>query len=383
MQKALFKRRTAAVLCAAGFAVVLLHTETAAEAVRQGLHLCGQSVLPALFPMMFLAQYFVRSGGAEEAGQLLECPTRTLLGLPGICGAVLLTALVGGFPAGAAGAEALVRQGRISRRQGERLMTIAFCSGPGFTVGLIGAQLYHNKMTGLLILTAQAFSCIIIGIAGHLLNGITKKRGQRTKEARGEHPFHASSVTLSRSGAFVEAVSSASSAVLAMCGFIVLFQVFNAMITVEGAWLHRLLFRYMGRDYPDVTLPLSCLTEVTGGSVLSVRWGLPFTAFVVGFGGLSVHFQNFAICETIAPRKGFYLAVRLVQGCICAALTEAGLRLPFFAQYCVPAAAAVSEGLSAQFSDVSGTFGALFLVMCLMSVLCLPDDLCNEGKMRQ
>lgn len=363
-----YKSIAAALICAAACAAVLLHTEQSAAAVRQGLQLCGVSVLPSLFPMMFLAQYFVKSGGAAEAGHLLDAPTRVLFGLPGVCGAVILTGLVGGYPAGAAAAEALVNSGAISRRQGQRLANIAFCSGPGFTVGMVGAQLYQNKMIGLLILTAQALSCIIIGIASKILAGhfddCSSLSGGRNQSSDGREASR---------NAFVEAASAASSAVLAMCGFIVLFRVNNALLGIMrvNEIPARLLAPVGLAEWGEMLLP--CVTEVTGGSILSVRLGLPFTAFVVGFGGLSVHFQNFALCRTINLNKARYIATRIAQGGICAVLVELALRLPYFAEMCAPAAVVIGGEIPAQFSDVSGSFGALMLVMCLMSVICLPQ----------
>ncbi len=361
----------AAALCIAACAVVLSHSEQSAEAARRGIEMCATSVIPSLFPMMFLSQYLVRSGGAEQIGSILDAPTRALFGLPGVCGAAVLTGLVGGYPSGAASAEALVRRKAISRAQGERLVNIAFCSGPGFTIGMIGAELYKNKSVGVLILTAQAISCIIIGTAQRFIvhdsNGnIGSRMGLCDSRDKNEGQ-----------NAFVESAAAASSSVLAMCSFIIIFQVINSMLGVLGAnkfAAHILGMVGMGH-FGEYILP--CVTEVTGGSMLSVNVGLPFTAFVVGFGGLSVHFQNFALCGGIHPSKRRYIFTRLVQGGICSMLVSAALRIPFFADMCVETAAVAGTG-GMRFSNVSVSFGAVMLVMCLMSVLCLPHN--KDGR---
>lgn len=362
-----FKHTIAAVGILTACAVVLIHSKESAAAVRSGIAICVDSVIPSLFPMMFLAQYFIKSGGAEEIGGLLEAPTRILFGLPGICGAVVLTGLIGGYPSGAAAAEALVQRGAISRRQGKRLANIAFCSGPGFTIGMIGAQLYQNKIVGLLILTAQAISCIIIGIALKLIAGDISDTTPRANQA---------SIRSESGGenAFVESAAATSAAVLAMSSFIILFQVINAMMnTLDVNDRLSFLLSMVGMAHIGNYL-IPCLTEVTGGSILSVNVGLPFTAFIVGFGGLSVHFQNFALCRSIHLRKGRYLLTRFAQGGLCGLLVSAALRIPFFAEGCVPAAAMTNTGVPMRFSHISGSFGAIMLVMCLMSVLCLPSN---------
>ena len=361
----------------AASAAVLMYAGAAADAVREGLRLCAESVIPSLFPMLVLSQYLVRSGGAGEIGTLLEKPVRFWLGLPGVCGAALLTAMIGGYPAGARAAATLTESGQISRREGERLADLAFCSGPGFTVGWVGAQLYQNKSVGLMILTAQIFSCIIIGT---ILRCVSREPQNVSQSTVGcGRPSQAPAAD-----AFVTSVSDAASTVLTMCAFIVCFQVIGALQRETG--LNETASRFFARlglgELAPLLLP--CFTEVTVGSLLSVRSGLPFTAFVVGFGGLSVHFQNFAVCRAIRPRKSVYLVCRLTQGCLCALLTAAALRLPWMSRVCAPVSAGIPADIPAAFSPVSGSFGVLLLVMCLMSVICLPDGrLAGSEKRRK
>ena len=84
----------AGVFSVVAFAMLVLYSSDAAEAVRRGVRLCAFSVIPSLFPMMFVSQYVVKSGAAELAGGLLNRPVRFLFGLPGVCGVALLTAFV-------------------------------------------------------------------------------------------------------------------------------------------------------------------------------------------------------------------------------------------------------------------------------------------------
>ena len=123
---------------------------------------------------------------------------------------------------------------------------------------------------------------------------------------------------------------------------------------------------------------LPCLSEVTAGSILSVKGGLPCTAFIAGFGGFSVHFQNFALCRAIKPRKSVYIMTRFFQGMLCGILVYAALQLPLFSSVDLPTAGSVIDGSPAQFSQVSVEFGCIMLVMCLMSVICLPPNRYKE-----
>lgn len=354
---------TVAVLSAS--VLMLANSEIAAEAVRKGIAMCVGSVVPSLFPMIFLSQYLIKSGAAKEIGRLLNKPTEILFGLPGICGVAVLTGMVGGFPAGARAAETLVAEGVISRRQGQRLAAISFSSGPGFTIGMVGAELYKNKSVGLLILTAQIISSIIIGIALKILCG--KCDFTQCHSAPIKH-------TSKRAEAFVESAADTAATIIAMCSFIIVFQVIASMLDVlrVNAMLAALSQKAGLGDIGAYLMP--CLIEVTGGSILSVNAGLPFTAFVVGFGGLSVHFQNFAICREIRLGKLKYISVRMVQGLICSLIVQAALKIPYFSQMCEPASANLGGNSAVEFSRISYGFGAIMLIMCLMSVICLPQN---------
>ena len=80
---------------------LLAASETAAQAVREGLALCGGSVIPALFPFLVVSRLFVATGSAAALGQLLAPLTRRMLGVSGPGGTAVLLGLLGGYPVGA------------------------------------------------------------------------------------------------------------------------------------------------------------------------------------------------------------------------------------------------------------------------------------------
>ena len=62
----------------AAMAGLLAASETAAQAVREGLALCGGSVIPALFPFLVVSRLFVATGSAAAAAVLQQLR-------PGLC----------------------------------------------------------------------------------------------------------------------------------------------------------------------------------------------------------------------------------------------------------------------------------------------------------
>ena len=98
-----------------------------AQALRQGLVLCGGPLLLSLFPFLIVSTLMVRSGGGDLLGRLLA-PAARLAGASSPCaGGVLLMGLSGGFAPAANAAAQAVRAGQLDARE-------AACLLPAFTL---------------------------------------------------------------------------------------------------------------------------------------------------------------------------------------------------------------------------------------------------------
>lgn len=127
---------------------LLAASETAAQAVREGLALCGGSVIPALFPFLVVSRLFVATGSAAALGRLLAPLTRRMLGISGPGGTAVLLGLLGGYPVGAQTAGELVRTGAISRQEGQRLLLFCNNCGPAFALGVAGVGCFGSLRAG-------------------------------------------------------------------------------------------------------------------------------------------------------------------------------------------------------------------------------------------
>ena len=84
-------------LGAATAALVFAAPQTCAEALQQGLALCGGPLLVSLFPFLVVSALIMRSGAGEVLGVLLW-PVVRCIGLHSrSAGSVLLIGLVGGL----------------------------------------------------------------------------------------------------------------------------------------------------------------------------------------------------------------------------------------------------------------------------------------------
>ena len=127
---------------------LLAASETAAQAVREGLALCGGSVIPALFPFLVVSRLFVATGSAAALGRLLAPLTRRMLGVSGPSGTAVLLGLLGGYPVGAQTAGELARTGAVSRQEGQRLLLFCNNCGPAFALGVAGVGCFGSLRAG-------------------------------------------------------------------------------------------------------------------------------------------------------------------------------------------------------------------------------------------
>ena len=291
-------RRKRVVLFAAlglAMAAVLLCSEEAAQAARQGLALCAQSVIPALFPFFVLSTLFTTLGYASAVGRLLARPAQWLFHAPGVGGAALFLGLLGGYPIGARTVGQLYREGQCSRDEGERLL--AFCNNcsPSFVLGIVGSAVFASPRIGFLLYLIHALSAIITGIV------LRPRAGVR----RAMVPIRREAVPFSR--ALVGAIQSGANGMLAVCAAVVFFQVVLQLVVKFTGLSHGAFVGFW--ELVNGVLRLGC-----------GKRDFIWSAALLGWGGLSVHAQTAAaLCDTDLSLR-YHLLGKLLQAGISFAL---------------------------------------------------------------
>lgn len=289
-------KRLLPALCAAVLAAfLLLYTDTAAAAVRDGIDLCLTAVIPALFPFFAASSLLISLGAAEAAGRVLRRPFGCLFRCGGAGSAALLLGLVGGYPVGARSAAALVRQGALTPAEGERLLTFCNNAGPAFAVGVAGSAVFGSARIG-----AQLY---LIHVSAALLTGLLLCR----------RPMPVSAAPMARNArhgfaqSFLRAVEDAVSAMARVCGFVVFFLV-----------LLRLTEQLTGSLPPAA----AGFCELTNGilRLMPDRRGFVTAAALLGWGGLSVHCQTAAVTAGSGISLRWYLPAKALQAALSAVL---------------------------------------------------------------
>ncbi len=302
-----------AALCAL-FALITASSSVIGHAAR-GLRLCGELIVPALFPFFVLSLLLARLGFPQLLGRLLSPLARRLFGVSGPGVTALFIGLTGGYPMGAAYLAELAEQGQLSSEEAERLLGFCNNSGPSFLVGAIGAGVFGSVRVGLLLYLSHALAALLAGL---LLRG---RQGALPAEIVSSPPV------LSFSRAFSESVRDAVPAILSVCGFVVLFTVFTGLLDANG-FLDAIGLRLTalpGLSLPQARAMLLGFWEL-GSGVGALRGlspspgNLAIAAGMVGWGGVSVHLQTLAsLCE-LPVRSGRHLLGRLLSAALGALL---------------------------------------------------------------
>lgn len=294
------------------FAAFLLCPAACAEGVRDGLSLAAGRALPALVPFFLASGLLVRTGFAETFGRLLARPLARLYRLPPAAASAVLLGLTGGYPVGAATAAALLEQGALRREEAARVNLFCNCASPGFCIGLVGLGMFGSARTGAVLYGIHALSALLAGL-------LTARGGSPQPLPQTAAP----PVRAPREGfaaAFCAAVQQAAATSLTVTAFLT---VFSILLRLLAPVLAPIPYGQALAGVIELTNGLNRLTALP----LSRGGLVTLASFLLGFGGLAVHFQVRALAAPQdLPMAGF-TAAKLLHGAIAALLTALVFRL--------------------------------------------------------
>lgn len=280
--------------------LLLLRPQEAAAAVRDGLSLCGRTVIPSLFPFFVVISLLLQLGLAESLQRVCGAVMGPLFHLRGACALPLLAGLLGGYPSGAKTAASLYAQGRITRQEAELLLGFCDNCGPAFLLGCVGAGVLGNPDAGLWLYAVHILSAILAGIL------LCRLSGDRGPVLLGS-ALPAAPVSFPQ--ALTSSVTGALASTLNVCAFVVFFQVLSALPPA-----------------PPPPLVLGIL-EMVGGvaSLTPGPGGFAAAAAIVGWGGLSVHCQAMSLAAPEGLSFRWHWAGKALQA-VLSALLAAGIQ---------------------------------------------------------
>ena len=308
-------------------ASLFLYPTQSAQGARVGVNLCLELLIPSLFPFFVLSSFFIATGFVQICSKPTEGMMRRVLGVSGPGAAAFCLGLIGGYPAGARAVAQLVEQSVCSQKEARRLSLFCNNCGPAFFLGAVGIGVFGQENVGFLLLAANLASAVSIGIFANILLGSTERSPPQSSSAIKQ---------TSLINVFPDCIRSSFSATLNVCAYVILFSVISALadhtglLPALGAFLGDLL-PYTDSALLSRSLCIGLLEISTGTAALqgstSLSVSLPLAAFLLGWGGFSVHCQSLPFWRQAGVQMLPYLTAKLLQGVLSAAFTVLGMHI--------------------------------------------------------
>lgn len=276
-------------------AAALLFAQETEHGILQGLSICTQTLIPSLFPFLFLSTFLVRSGACAALGSRLSPITRRLFGLPGSCAGLILMSLLGGYPVGVGMAEEMLGRGEISRQQARQLIFFCINAGPAFTIAAVGTGMMGSTHAGVILYASGAAAQIVMGLVSPLLF-------RRAQEDSGCPSAPAPPPV---ADAMTASVAAAVKAMVHICAWVLLFGAVGALI------------RLIPLPAP-LEAAVTAVLEISAGCAAAAGHTPPYVlCAMLSFSGLCVICQLTPGCRRCGVRMGELLLSRAA----CAALS--------------------------------------------------------------
>ncbi|OMF38830.1 sporulation integral membrane protein YlbJ [Paenibacillus sp. FSL H8-0548] len=326
--------------------MTIFPTETLGSSLR-GLSIWWHVLFPALFPFFVISELLLGFGIVHFFGKLLDPLMRPLFRLPGIGGFVVTMGYISGYPVGARLTAQLWEQRLVNRAEGERLVAFTTTSDPIFLIGAVSVGFFQNAALAPILAAAHYGSGLIIGLLmrfhdRHAPSSSEKKisdaagvRNARRKSRIAEalKAMHEARLLDGRGlGRLLQdSVESALRLMIVVGGLVVFFSVVMEMLTHAGivealAEALRYLFHLIGLPAPLADAGIIGFFEVTLGARAAGTAGTglmhqaAIAAWVLSWGGLSVHAQIASLLSKTDLRYRPFFLSRILHGFLAMAL---------------------------------------------------------------
>ena len=276
-----------------------------------------------------------------QLGVILNNCMKPLFNIRGEGAFVFIMGIISGYPMGAKLATNFRENNICSKEECERLLSFTNNSGPLFIIGTVGILMYGNTAIGVLLFITHILACITVGFI---------VRFWKYSDSSIFHNSHhiikskQTPVTFSNLGSILsESITNSISTILLIGGFVVIFSSIisilksSGLLSVFSISISPIL-AFFNIDSSFATPLISGFLEITNGinsisniSNKKISTNLIFTAFLLGFGGISVLLQVFSITSKSDLSIKPYVYGKLLHGVLAAFYTYIFTSfIPFF-----------------------------------------------------
>ncbi|OBZ09607.1 sporulation integral membrane protein YlbJ [Bacillus sp. FJAT-27264] len=392
--------------------LMLLHPGSSLTAALRGLSIWWDVLFPSLFPFFVISEMMLGFGVVHLFGTLLDPLMRPLFRIPGSGGFVAAMGYVSGYPVGAKLTAKLREQNLITRLEGERLVAFTTSSDPIFLLGAVSVGFFHDASLGLILAISHYGGGLLVGLLMSLHGRRTESPPELSVTAP-EQPHAGQGISRLRAALSAmaearrrdgrglgeimkDAIQSSLKLIIVVGGLVVFFSVLMELLSRAG--IMSSLFTLVGALLSLIGFPPELAQALVGGffevtlgvrsageavSAVPLHFKIAAAAFILSWGGLSVHAQVASILNGTGLRYLPFMIARLVHGVLAASLAlllwqpVAGSRLAAAWSQWPPAASLSTAGSGLGASLVM--LGLLLAVALLLALVVSLTGLHRKG----
>ena len=289
-------------------ALFLKNPHVASDAVIEALKKCGHLLIPSLFPLMVTSEIAVESGSVEYFTRPLSGVVAKILGIKKDSTAPLFLGLIGGYTTSVGGALSLYKSGKIDKTDCERIIALSSLPSLSFLTGFVGLGVLGSVADGWILWAIAVTSALIVGF-------LTRKSVPKLTSVEFFRTENTNRPPISK--IIVGAISHSAYSMLLICSCVIFFYALIAAL--------RFPLDAVGIPESAQGIVLGSL-EITNGVLECV--GIPSRSLraaacgaIVGWSGLSVHFQIISLCDGLGLSFKKYFIFKAIQGILTAAIS--------------------------------------------------------------
>lgn len=273
--------------------LIITNPSVCVEGAVSGLLLCGNVIIPSLFPFTVCVLFILKSGILENL-KFADGFSQKIFKFNSQMLAIFLLSLIGGYPLGAK----ILNEAEETPENASVMLNYCVNAGPAFIILAVGCGCFGSKKIGYILFVSHVLSALLLAL-------FFKKFLTETKHK-------AKKASLNLVDNFILSTSLGASTVLNICAFVILFSTIVKYISFYSQRFHFLKF-------------FSYILEVTNAITLTDN--VIFVSFLLGFGGISVWCQVMSVSQKIKMNFPIFITSRIIHGILSAVSTYLLLKI--------------------------------------------------------
>ncbi|MBQ3415640.1 MAG: sporulation integral membrane protein YlbJ [Clostridia bacterium] len=316
---------------------LLIFSKSNLQAVKSGLSLWANSVIPSLFPFFVATELLMHTNIIYFFQKYLNKFIEPIFNVRGAGCFAFLMGIISGYPIGAKIACEFRKSNTCSKEECERLLSFTNNSGPLFIIGTVGISMFGSSQIGLILFISHLLASITVGFIFRFWHKNSSNNSYKIFKTT-----NTKFVKFSNLGEVLsESIKQATSTIMLIGGFIVIFSSIISILNNSNIFnflsiILEPIFNLLNIDISFINGLLTGLLEITNGikqistiQIKKISINLILTSLLLGFGGISILLQVFSIVSKTDLSIKPYIYGKILQGLVSALYT-------FIILQCIP-----------------------------------------------